>query len=393
MIPHLEAITARLADVVEVDELSEADLWSNHGPLLWRARRFSGRPGFYPVYRSGELYSYSPLALILAKGRIAYDAELARQCSARSFRYLSGRGVLDREIERLGGPVASTGEVVSGRVYTERIVDALTRDVAAAEARHPDHTNIILCGGKDSLNLLLLPWSNPTYAASAPPNFELVERFVRDNRLSLNVVRLDDLSDAEILDAEVLENGCRNNLIHCRWGVDLHRLARKHEGKVIFWKGQLGDLTMTPKWKETAHPPHALNRTSRKVYTRLERVLPAGARRQIGRRYLEPRFREILWQRSAMWQGAHVSLVRAITDCLVLSAYHGPAMARTFAEVDLDAAVQTDLRDDVGARLLGGPVVYPTSNPGPPPSRLRANRSSPERFLSMLEAAGIQIGR
>jgi hypothetical protein len=241
---------------------------------------------------------------------------------------------------------------------------------------------------------LLLPWRNPTYAASAPPNFELVRQFVADNKLDFEVIRLDDMVDEDVLDAEVLENGCRNNLMHCRWGVDLYRLAHKHDKKLIFWKGQLGDLMMTPHWKEVAHPPGALNEKGRRAYTRfLEGRLPEAARRHINHRFLEPRFRQILWQRSAMWQGAHVSLIRAVTDCLVLSGYHGPAMAKTFAEVHLTAAASADVRDDVGARLLGRTVVYPRTNPGPKPSRVRENRSSPEVFLSMLEALDVEVLR
>jgi hypothetical protein len=393
MNPHVRTIRERIAAVTHVDELSEHDVWSTHGPLLWRAERFRGHPTFYPVYRTGNLYSYSPLALILAKGRLCFDAELARQCSGGSFRYLSGRGVLDREIERIGGPIQSANEIRSGDVYVERIVAALLSDVAAAERANPGRTNIILCGGKDSLNLLLLPWKNPTYAASAPPNFELVRQFVIDNELGFDVVRLDDLADDDILDAEVLENGCRNNLTHCRWGVDLYRLARKHDCKLVFWKGQLGDLMMTPHWKETAHPPHALSRRSRRAYTQFEWMLPKAIRQWISSGYLEPRFRQILWERSAMWQGAHLSLVRSIADCLVLSAYHGPAMAEVLAEVNLTASVQDDVRDEVGAHLLGRTVQYPLRNPGPSPSRLRENRSTPEQFLAMLEAIGVAVER
>jgi len=388
---YVEGVRERLADIRQVARLNEYDMWTSHGPVLWRAEAFLGNPVFYPVYRLGDLYSYSPLALILTKGFVRFDAELAKQCDAPGFRFLSGRGVLDRDIERLGGPVMSERRIVASSAYVDRIVAALLSDVTMVERANPEHTNIVLCGGKDSLNLLLLPWRNPVYAASAPPNYALVKQFVEDNELDVRVVPLHDVADDALLDAEVIENGCRNNLEHCRWGGDLRALSRKHDGKVIFWKGQIGDALMTPHWKEVGRCPDSLYEKGRKAYRRAEKLLPVFARTTVGHRFLEPSFRRILWERCAMWQGAHVSLIRAVADCLVLSAYHGPEMAKATAEVDLTRAVLTDLRDEVGARLLGRPVKYPDTNPGPPVSTLRSNRSSPALYLDLLRSAGVDV--
>jgi hypothetical protein len=130
---HIKAMRERISKAKRVEELSEADMWAVPGPLVWQAKRFRGRPSFYPVYRCGDSYSYSPLALILSKGSLSFDAQLARQCNAHGFRYLSGRGVLDREIERIGGPQETTNQINSTDVYVERIVAALRRDIAAIE--------------------------------------------------------------------------------------------------------------------------------------------------------------------------------------------------------------------------------------------------------------------
>ena len=34
-------------------------------------------------------------------------------------------------------------------------------DIERAQAAHPEVTHVVLCGGKDSLNMLLLPWRRP----------------------------------------------------------------------------------------------------------------------------------------------------------------------------------------------------------------------------------------
>lgn len=372
-----------------VDELTEAHLWQSHGTVLWRAQSFRGTPSFYPVYRYEDLYSYSPLVLILSKNRFRLDRELAKSCARRHFRFLSGRGVLDRDIARIGAPLRPTNDLSTPQDYIRAIVEALRADVASAEAHHPNLTNVVLCGGKDSLNLLLLPWKNPTLVASAAPNFELVRQFVTDNGLDFQVVELTDAEDADVLASEALENGCRNNLEHCRWGVDLRRLAQAHRRQVIFWKGQLGDLYMTPKWKAVSDSFVELTRWGRQAYAAHDALLPASLRRAINGRWLEPRFREICWTRSAMWQGAHMSLLRQVADCLVLSAYHGPAMTRVLTRVNLTHAVPFDLRDEVGRQLLGRPVRYPERNPSPPPSRTRRGRSGPAPFIALLRRAGV----
>ena len=64
------------------------------------------------------------------------------------------------------------------------------------------------------MNLLLLPWKNPTVVASAPPNFEFVKEFVRENQLDYEVICLQDLYDKEVLEHEVLEA-----LLLCRFNA------------------------------------------------------------------------------------------------------------------------------------------------------------------------------
>jgi hypothetical protein len=371
-------------------ELTELDVWGGHGPEVWRAERIGGpRPYFYPIYRQGDLYSYSPLSLILLKGRLDLDPGFAKQVSSPRFRYYTGTVTVDRQIERIGGPLAPSFRIKETAHYIESIADALRRDVAAAEARHPGFTNVVLCGGRDSLALLLLPWKNPVLVASGAPNFELVRRFVAEHSLGFDVVELLD-DDRSLLNLEILVNCCRNRLEHCRYGPHLRRLAESFDRKVIFWQGTWADTFTTPSWQRYRHKSRGLKRLVERNLDKIE------YRREWNReraRARQRRFFEALWTRGAMWQGAHHSIMRQLTGALALSAYHGPAMREVLESVDLFTAVPHDIRPQLGERLFGGPVAYPETNPGPPKSQFRKGHSHLKPFLKQLSSLGIPIGR
>lgn len=387
----LSEIIASSREASNVDgPLREEDIWSRHtSSAVWRARRFVGRPHFYPVYRCGDLYSFSPVSLILHKGYLDLDMEMAAEVERSGFQYYSGRKTVDAGVRRLGGPLPVNRKLDDRTELVEAIVEAMREDVRAIERGHPGCSNVVLCGGMDSQNLLLLPWENPTIAASAPPNYELVRTFVQENQLGIDVIRLHD--DASLTDAEILVNCCRNNLEHCRWGPDLKSIAKRHDRKVVFWKGQLADVLLTGKWKRYAHGSHTLE-------DRLSRILvPVGGRgRSLALHLLaesgvlQRRCYRAHWDRGAMWQGAHMSIIRQLTGALALSAYHGPAARRVLQRADL-RAVGRDLRPQLGERLYGKPVAYPTSNPSPPRSEFRAGISHLSPFLQLARSLGIRV--
>lgn len=195
----LEILRERVTSATLVRRtITEADLWQTHGTVVWKAERFTGSPTFYPVYRAGSYYSYSVLALILAKGYLALNRKVVAEAERDGFVHSGGEQTIDVEVRRIGGPVRTRPTIRSADEYVRQLADALTRDIASCESRHPGYANVVLCGGKDSLNLTLLPWRNPTVIASAPPNYELVVRFVKENGLEMRVLRLDDLNDAEV---------------------------------------------------------------------------------------------------------------------------------------------------------------------------------------------------
>jgi hypothetical protein len=368
-------------------ELTELDVWGTHVPEVWRAERFSGRPHFYPIYRRGDLYSYSPLSLILLKGRLDLDPKFAKHVSSPWFRYFTGTVTVDREIERIGGPLGPKFRIKDTDRYVESIADALRRDVAEAEARlPPGTTNIVLCGGRDSLTLLLLPWKNPVLVASGAPNYELVKKFVAVHSLGFDVVELVD--DSSLLNLEILVNCCRNRLDHTRFGPPLVRLAESFDRKVVFWQGALADTFMTPYWQRYRHKSRGLKRLVERNLDKIEYRREWNRERATLR---QGRYFDALWRRGAMWQGAHQSIIRQLTGSLALSAYHGPAMREVIQSVDLFTAVPRDVRPQLGARLFGAPVAYPETNPGPPKAQFRKGHSHLKPFLNQLSALGIPI--
>ncbi|WP_434423803.1 hypothetical protein [Nannocystis pusilla] len=359
-------------------EIDEDDLWLTPGPVVWQAERFRGPPPmFYPVYRSGDLYATSPLPLIVHKGALELDADVARQVGG-AVRYLATNATIDRRVRRVGCPQLSTLELSDPREYVAEFAAATRADVAGVEARRPGFTNLVLCGGKDSLNLLLLPWKNPVIAVSARPNFPLVQQFVKDNRLGMDVVELVD-RDASLLDSEIAVNACRIGLDHVRWVAELRELAGRFERRAIFWVGAMADVLTTPKWRTYNHSL-ALARL---------RALP-GLRGLAATDAGQSLFWWTCYYRGGMWQGGNMSLLKEITDALVLSAYHGPAMRSLLAHVDLRGAVTADIRAAIGEALAGGPVVYPTTNPSPPPSPFRKRRSHVAAFVEVLARHGIR---
>jgi hypothetical protein len=388
MLPRLDDIVVRAR---ECDTLTEDDIWLDPGTTLWKARRFVGSPRFYPVYQRGDRYSFAPIFLLADKRSVDVDPGFVERIEARArsgTAYYSGTATIDREIRRLGGPTPFHPTIFSPEDYAARFAGAMITDLARVEAAHPDATHVVMCGGKDSLNLLLLPWKTPPLALSAAPNYALLRAFVADNRLAIECRELRD-EDRSILDLETFYNTCLSELSHCRWSGELRALAAQRGGRLILWKGQVGTF-ISPTWRNYMH------------YTdRLERVagylgaLVVRAALRLGTRTLpeaqQRRLSDNLWIRGAMMQGTHMALLRAVCGCLVLSAYHGPAVQQVISAVDLPSAVDHDIRPRIGRILHGRAVLYPQTNPDPPGSRFRAGRSDPKTWLALARASGLAI--
>lgn len=361
-------IALRTADV-----LSEREIWSDPGVDVWRSDRFVGRPSFYPVYKYKDYYSHSVINLIAFKNDLLLNEEFIARAQSNPMNYYSGADTIDRDIVRVGGVITSSRTLRSKTEYAERIAEAMKADVSAIEDRYADHQHVVLCGGKDSMNILLLPWKTRLVVLSAAPNYPLVKGFVARHGLPHDVVELKD-GDTSTLQAEILYNACLTNLEHGRWTGELKSFVDGHGQKVIVWKGQLADVFTTPHWRSYSLSTNRAAQFYRKHIESLMRRESPG--------YLEARCFHAAWYRGAMWQGAHMSLLRSVCGALFVSAYHGDAMTKTFSEVDLSAAVTDDIRPLVGKILCGSAVTYPDRNPRPPTSRIRCGVSDPDHFLA-----------
>ena len=383
----LERIDAR---TMKCDMLTDTDMVLRHGPLIWKTPSFTGTPHFYPVYNYEDMYSHSVLALILKKRSLVLNKDVLELANKPGFTCVLSNEVLDREITRIGGPHGCGYAITDVDEFAQRISSALCEDMARIEDANPGYTNIILCGGKDSLNLLLLPWKNPVIAISAEPNYDHVQKFVAQNDLNIAVMKLEDEWNVDELEDEILECCCRVDLAHWRWGAGLRRIAKDLDHNLVFWKGQAGDLYMSTTWKAYMHPVKPVQRLARRVYRKASAYMPPPLARSIGH-LLQPSVIQASWNRTASLQGSHMGFLREIADCLTVSAYHGPAVMKVWEQADLASVAQADMRPLVGKLLLGREVIYPAKNPGPEPSQFRVGLSSPERFLSALKATGIAV--
>ncbi|MBT8352498.1 MAG: hypothetical protein KJO26_14865 [Deltaproteobacteria bacterium] len=368
-------------------DLNDWKIWHGDDSGLWRAKQFDLNSYFYPIYKYKDYYSYSLINLIIKKGCLHLNEDVGNRVSNTNIPYVSSTKTIDRKIIRLKKIMRPKFTVKSAEEYAQNVSNAMCSDISTIETSHPGKVNIILCGGRDSLNLLLLPWKNPVVVASARPNYELVKHFVEEHDLGLSVILLEDVNTS-LIKLEILLNCCRNDLAHCRWGYDLRSLARKYENNVVFWKGQLADTFLTIFWRNYIYEANHLEKTfvgkarywNKRYSYCLDKV-------GITQRY----FFRSLWNRGAMWQGVHMAFLRQLTNSLVLSGYHGPAMQKAIENVDLYHAVKDDVRPLVGKILYGRSVKYPPSNPGPPTSRIREGISNLDEFKKVLSLLSIDI--
>ncbi|MTD10595.1 hypothetical protein GIX10_03890 [Acinetobacter sp. YIM 103518] len=371
---YIDNIESNLAVNVK-KTLTEYDIWYKNDTLVWKADSFEGRPQFYPIYQYQNYYSYSPLALIFFKKNLNVNRAFLSSLD-KNENFYSGEETIDKDIRRIGGAISFTKKIRKESEAVEKITEALIKDVIETENNYPNFVNIILCGGKDSLNLLLLPWSNPVLVVSAEPNYSLVVEFIKENNLDYKIEVLLDEENLKIKNKEILINTCLMDLRHARWGAALVEISNRYDTKAIFWLGQGADAFTTPNWKSFFHNTSTrkkrLNKLRQVFGLRLINQTPEG-------------FANAMWSRIAMWQGVHTSFMRALTGCLVLSAYHGREMSKVLVELDLNMAIQRDIRSIIGEKLFGKQVKYPAINPGPQVSEFRAGLHQPQLFFNQME--------
>jgi hypothetical protein len=380
-------------EIRHLREISTESMWSSHDGHLFTSDRVGAVDSFYPIYRHADTYVYSILPLLAHKGTFRLNRAFVE-------RYLDGRGdvagpdmTIDADITRLGGPPRLLPQQSSRTAFVEAMATAMTEDVREACARNPGKTPVVLCGGKDSLNLLLIDWPVPVIVYSAEPNYPLVARFVEDNGLDMAVRRLDDPEPtARALDREIAEAACLVDLALWKWTAQLRLIAEEMNHEVVFWKGQMADLLMTDYWRSYTSRPDSGYKFLRKLYKRGARDAPALFDGLFLSHALHDLERSI-WRRVGVAQGGHLGFLRSICDALFLSAYHGPRTTAVLHAMNLPALTRDgDLRPEIGRRLLGRDVIYPATNPAPPSSPFRQNLRGVETFTAALSRLGIGTG-
>jgi hypothetical protein len=387
-------MTSNLLDVDEIIDVGTLDaykLWETHqrGGRVFRAHSVRGTPSFYPLYRNNDLYSYSPYWLILRKGSLNIDPNVQAYLERTPGDISPPDKFIDRDIERLGAAPVFRPEISKRLAFCEAIAAAMQADVNAIEAKNPGKTNVILCGGKDSLNLLLLKWRNPVSVYSAQPNFPLVRQFVTDNNLDLTVSELLDEANSDLQAREIAEACCMVDLANWRWTSHLRRIAADLKGEAIFWKGQIADSLLTDYWRSYTSSYSKPYRFARKAYKRAARLLP-GFFTILPDRLVMADVAQSLWARGAVGQGAHMGMLRSVTDCLVLSAYHGPLTAGVMLRGDYHALTGADLRLEIGRVLAGRDVLYPMSNPAPSSAMERHQLRGLDTLIATYRSLGVE---
>ena len=372
------------------ESLSSEDIYYGYhdSPVVWRPASFEKNLPFYPVYRWNGYVSHMPLYLMLKKGTFRPDGRAERAAAHPDFCH--NPFTVDAEIERIPDRTDYTPEITSQAVFVAKVAEAMVGDVREIERRASHDVNMVLCGGKDSLNMLLLPWEKPVRVLSARPNYPLVQAFVDRNDLGYEVRKLKDGVDVRLTE-EILLNACASDLEHCRWTGHLRRIVASTSGRCALWKGQLGGQMLTPDWRSQelnlyvahAHGDSTLVDTLRSGVRRAHQLYRALRKRVDRTGY----YFDQLWRRGAHWQGSHMALLREATGALVLSGYHGRRVTDVLHRTHIEAVATRDLRADLGAELHGSEVWYPDRNPGPEPSRRRRGVSTVERFRAAVEEA------
>ncbi len=373
-----------------VPVLSLDMMWQEHGVIIWQAEKFEGKPVFYPAYNYKNYYSYSLLALIVKKKSLVLSKQAYNAASKSDFSILPNETLIDSDIVRIGGLRHFGDNLCDTDEYCMKFADALKKDIALIERSNPGFTNVILCGGKDSLNLLLLPWQNPVVVYSAEPNFLLVQDFVKDNSLAIEVRKLEDTYSEEHLADEILELCCRVDSRHWRWAKHIRDISEDYSKKIVIWKGQMGDVFCAPNWKTYIYPETQPKLFLCKFYKKLSPFMPQYLSKRIGNIII--RDVELThWNKGSISQGVHMAFMRSLADCLVVSAYHGKNVTEVLSKVNLPSAVQTDIRGKLGNIIHGREVIYPLSNPSPGLSDMRKGAHEPDKFIKLLRKNDIEI--
>ncbi|MFT6773577.1 MAG: hypothetical protein ACJA1L_001287 [Paracoccaceae bacterium] len=366
-----------------------ASMWARHDGYIFECADYGPAPGFYPVYRHGNLHSFSILPLIAAKGGLSFNSDFVDLNLRDGSDVARPNPTIDRDIVRIGGPGVFDQSLSDRDAFIAGMAEAMSEDIDEVCANNPGKTHVILCGGKDSLNILLADWKAPVVAYSAEPNFPLVRQFVADNGIDIEVRRLDDIDPGEGLIREIAEAACLVDLLNWKWTAHLKQISADLDHQVVFWKGQVADAFFTNYWRSYTSSRSEPYKFFKKAYRKIAKTAPGLVDPFFAKRAIAD-MQQAVWERAAVGQGAHLGFLRSICNALFLSVYHGPRAYDVMRRINFRALSHEDIRPAIGAALLGREVRYPAENPAPPPSGFRTGLRDVDQFAAALARLGIK---
>jgi hypothetical protein len=309
---------------------------------IYRAREVVADNYLYPMYAyyDGEAFvtATSVYALIRRKGRFVRNPRFQ---TTHFFRptFLTP----DAEIMRVRTTHRrSTKELTDPERIIKLGAELMQEYVSEIEHAYLGAVHILLMGGKDSQNIILANRSERWVVLSGEPNTSLNERFVEGNGIAIErFVGPSNETDDRLLAEELLASDCFYDVAHFRYLPLLRELVNEFEGKAVIWMGTSGDGVFSRNNNHRDSDYYAVH------------DLHVG-----------------------MAMGIYHQVIKNLLNIPVVSPFQSPRMLDElfyrFNPYFVDRV--GDVRAQIGEILLGRPVKYPDTNPGPDPwKRNRCN--------------------
>lgn len=358
----------------------EHEVWKKHSGGNVFSPVSSDINTFYPSFQYEDYSSYSIYRILRKKGFLDFNDTYIQRKKGRDVN--PPDQTIDAKVKRNISHIIFKNQETNIDRFIVNFIMALQKDVREIEDANPLHKNFILCGGKDSLNLLLLDWKNPVTVLSAAPNYQLVKQFIIDNHLDFETIELFEEENHNLLERELLECSYQVDLCHWKWTSHLKRISEKTRN-VIFWKGQVLDLYATNYWRSYTSSQSRIYKIMRKIYK--NNSIFNGVLDKVLENHILNDLSKSIYNRASVLQGSHMGFLRSICNCLTVSAYHGNRVQDVLSSANFSALTKRDFRPLIGQHLHGKDVIYPKTNPSPEPSYFKNISLSKKQYLELYE--------
>jgi hypothetical protein len=241
---------------------------------------------------------------------------------------------IDRKISRVRTiPRRSTLEIRDADTISTLGAAHIQDYISSIELAYPDHTHVLLMGGKDSQNILLAKRSAPWVVVSGEPNTTNSLRFCEKNGLKVDeLLGHPDHSVDDLVFEEVVASDCFYDPAHFRYLHLLLDIKERCNGKLVVWMGTSGDGIFAKNANHRDEDYFAVHEL------------------HVG-----------------MSMGIYHQVIKNILNCPVLSPYQSPSfLDELFFKFDpFFVKTAGDIRSTVGEKLHGSTVWYPETNPSP----------------------------